>query len=169
MWSVWLVFCDCGFHSICPLMDKDKGLMGASWWERLTEGETGSYSDGHGCVPSLGTAKPSWRRSPLALPQSGQNLHRTGKLTLGGHKQNFEHTRTQEKGAVTPQETDPDLPVSVVASLVEVWVSGGMRQGQRHWVRQCVHDPSEGGRCYPHHLHHRLASGQTTGREHKCR
>ena len=23
MWSVWLVFCDCGFHSVCPLMDKD--------------------------------------------------------------------------------------------------------------------------------------------------
>ena len=28
-----------------------------------------------------------------------------------GLKQNLVHTRTQEKGAVTPQETDPDLPV----------------------------------------------------------
>ena len=27
-------------------------------------------------------------------------------------------TRTHEKGAVTPQETDPDLPVSVEESLV---------------------------------------------------
>ena len=36
-----------------------------------------------------------------------------GKQTLGAHKQNIMHTRTQEKGAVTPQETDPDLPVSV--------------------------------------------------------
>ena len=36
MWSVWLVFCDCGFHSVCPLTDKDKSLMEASWWERLT-------------------------------------------------------------------------------------------------------------------------------------
>ena len=26
MWSVWLVFCDHGFHSICPLMDKIRGL-----------------------------------------------------------------------------------------------------------------------------------------------
>ena len=26
MWSVWLVFCDCGFHSVCPLMDKGKSL-----------------------------------------------------------------------------------------------------------------------------------------------
>ena len=35
MSSVWLVFCDCGFHSACPLMEKDKRLMEASWWERL--------------------------------------------------------------------------------------------------------------------------------------
>ena len=48
MWSDWLIFCDCGFHSLCPLMEKDKRLMGASWWERLTEGESGSCSDGQG-------------------------------------------------------------------------------------------------------------------------
>ena len=68
MWSVWLVFCDCGFQSVCPLMEKDKRLREASWWERLTEGETGSLLmggamlsrsliqfsvDGRGCVPSL--------------------------------------------------------------------------------------------------------------------
>ena len=40
MWSDWLVFCDCGFHSVCPLMDKDKRLMEASWWQRRTEVET---------------------------------------------------------------------------------------------------------------------------------
>ena len=45
-----------------------------------------------------------------------------GKQTLGGHKQNLVNTRTQEKGAVTPQETDPDFPVSVQESLVEVWM-----------------------------------------------
>ena len=27
MWSVWLVFCDCAFHSVGPLMDKDKRLV----------------------------------------------------------------------------------------------------------------------------------------------
>ena len=32
MWSDWLVFCDCGFHSVCPLMEKDKRLMETSWW-----------------------------------------------------------------------------------------------------------------------------------------
>ena len=46
MWSDWLVFCDCGFQFVCPLMEKDKRLMEASWWERLTEGEIGSCSDG---------------------------------------------------------------------------------------------------------------------------
>jgi len=30
-----------------------------------------------------------------------------GKQSLGGHKQNLVCTRTQEKGAVTPQEADP--------------------------------------------------------------
>ena len=41
MWSDWLVFCDCGFQSICPLMEKDKRLMEASWWERWTERKLG--------------------------------------------------------------------------------------------------------------------------------
>ena len=36
------------FHSVCPLMEEDKRLMEASWWERLTKGNTGSYSDGQG-------------------------------------------------------------------------------------------------------------------------
>ena len=30
------------------LMDKDKRQMEVSWWERLTEGETGSFSDEQG-------------------------------------------------------------------------------------------------------------------------
>ena len=57
-----------------------------------------------------------------------------GKQTLGGHKQNFVHTRTQEKGAVTPQETDPDLAVSVQEPPAEAGVSSGLLQGQGLWV-----------------------------------
>ena len=34
-WSVGLVVWDCGVHSVFPLMDKDKRLTEASWWERL--------------------------------------------------------------------------------------------------------------------------------------
>ena len=53
-----------------------------------------------------------------------------GKQTLGGYKQNLVCTKTQEKGAVTPQETDPDLPGSVQESPVEAWVGGGQLQGR---------------------------------------
>ena len=55
-----------------------------------------------------------------------------GKQTLGGHKQNLVYTRTLEIEAVTPQETDPDLSVSVQESLVEAWVSGGLLPGWGH-------------------------------------
>ena len=53
-----------------------------------------------------------------------------GKQTLGGDKPNLVCTRTQENGAVTPQETDPDLPMRVQESLVEVCVDTGLLQGQ---------------------------------------
>ena len=55
-----------------------------------------------------------------------------GNQTLGGHKQNLVHTRTQEKGAVIPQETEPDLPVSVQESPAEAWVNSGLLRGQGH-------------------------------------
>ena len=45
-------FYDCGFHSVCPLMEKDKRLMETSWWESLTRGETGSCSAAHGVAKS---------------------------------------------------------------------------------------------------------------------
>jgi len=53
MWSDWLVFCDCGFQSVCPLLEKDKRRMEASWWERLTEGKTGSFLIGGPCSVNL--------------------------------------------------------------------------------------------------------------------
>ena len=59
-------------------------------------------------------------------------------VTLGGHKQNLVHTRTQEKGAVTPPETDPDLPMSAQEFPPEAWVSGGLPASARrgHSVQQ---------------------------------
>ena len=41
-------------------------------------------------------------------------------------QQNFVQGRTQEKGAVTPQETDPDVLMSVEESPAEAWVSVGL-------------------------------------------
>ena len=58
--------------------------------------------------------------------------HRTDagmeKQTLGGHKKNLVCTRTQEKGAVTPEENNPDLPVNVQESPVVSWVDSGLLQ-----------------------------------------
>ena len=47
-----------------------------------------------------------------------------GKQTLGGHKQSLVLTRTQEKGAVTPKETDSDLPMNAQEFPTEVCVGG---------------------------------------------
>ena len=73
-------------------------------------------------------------------------------------------TRTHEKGAATPQETDPDL----------LWVSRSLwrRHGSavacfRAGGTECSSDcmgPSEGGHYYLHYLHCSLASGQITER-----
>ena len=41
-------------------------------------------------------------------------------------------TRSQEKGAVSPQETEPDLPVSVQEPLVEAWLDSDLLWGQGH-------------------------------------
>ena len=111
--------------------------------------------------------KPSWRRSSLTHHRAARTYTGLGKQTLGGHKQNLVCTRTQEKGAVTPHGTDPDLPVRDQESPVEGWVNGGLLQGQGHWVfSSAFGGPSEGGHHYLHYLHHNLASGQITGREH---
>ena len=96
--------------------------------------------------------------------------HRTytglGKQTLGGHKQNLVPTRTREKGAGTPQGTDPGLPVGVSRSP---WRRRGSavyccRVGGTECSSACL-GPLEGGGQYLHYLHLSLVSGQTTGKE----
>ena len=67
---------------------------------------------------------------------------------------------------MTPQETDPVLPMSVHVSLVEPWVSSGLLQSQGTECSSVCMGPFEGGCLYLHYLHHSLASGQITGREH---
>ena len=68
LWSDWLVFCDCGFQSVCPLMEKDKRLKKASWWDRLTEGETGSCSDGWGHAQEIFNPIFCWWVGLCSLP-----------------------------------------------------------------------------------------------------
>ena len=68
---------------------------------------------------------------------------------------------------MAPQETDPDLSVSVQESLAEVWVDSSLLQGLGHYVRQCMHETFEGGGNYLHYPLHSLVSGQKTGRENR--
>ena len=96
--------------------------MKASWWERLPEGETESCSDewGHAhkyLIQFKDLIKLGLKSNPIPARDTGRA------------ETYLVCTRTQEKGAVTPQETDPDLPMSVQESLVEAWVSRGLLQG----------------------------------------
>ena len=52
-----------------------------------------------------------------------------GETVFWRAQKNLVWTMTQEKGAVTPQEIDPDLPGTVQESPGEAWVGGGLLQG----------------------------------------
>ena len=60
---LWLWFSFC-----LPLMDKDKRLMEASWWERLTEGKTGSCSDGQDHAQKIFNPIFYWWAGLCSLP-----------------------------------------------------------------------------------------------------
>ena len=82
-----------------------------------------------------GCSRPGYGISPLGEvainpPQSRQNLHRTGETD--SCRAQIKLCVHQEKGAVTPQEADPDLPVSVQESLVEARVGSDLLQGWGH-------------------------------------
>ena len=83
-----------------------------------------------------------------------------GKQTLGVHKQKLLCTRTQEKEAVTPEETDPDL--LVVSSNLQ-WrhglVEACCRVKGTEQNSVCM-GPFEGGHHYLHYLYHNLVSGE---------
>ena len=60
---LWLWFSFC-----LPLMNKDKRFMEASWWERLTVGETGSCSDGQGHAQQIFNPIFCWWAGLCSLP-----------------------------------------------------------------------------------------------------
>ena len=76
--------------------------------------------------------KPSWEDG-AARPYIG-----LGNRLLEG-------TRTQEKGAVTSQETDLDLSVSVQESPAEAWDGGGLLHSWGHCVQQGLRGPLQEG------------------------
>ena len=64
-----------------------------------------------------------------------QDFHRirgNKDSTLGGQTENLLHTKTQGKGAVTLQETEPDIFAGVGRSPVEAWGGSSSTQGPRH-------------------------------------
>ena len=78
---------------------------------------------------SIRACRISWTEEPGGLQSIGWQRVRS-KTEATSHskkeevnKQNLVLTRTQEKGAVSPKETDPDLPVSVRESPAEVWLA----------------------------------------------
>ena len=49
--------------------------------------------------------------------------------SLRGHKQNSVHAKTQRRGAVTPQQTEPKIPASVGGPPLEALVGKDSPQG----------------------------------------
>ena len=95
----------------------------------------------HNRFPNLRVQQRNWEFSGnLTLKASGiwlQDFHRTGKQRfLEGTNKNLVCTRTQKKGAMTPQETETDLSVHVRKSLEEAWVDSSLPWGQIHWLQQ---------------------------------
>ena len=78
-------------------------------------------------VPSKSDLEDQWDLT-IGLLQEGE-----ADSCLGGYKQNLVCAKTQRKGAVIPQETEPKLPASVGGSPVEVWVGKASPQAQGHW------------------------------------
>ena len=90
------------------------------------------------------------RRSPSKMvggAKSGLESNPIPTRDTWSAQTNLVHTRTQEKGAVTPKEkrvvtpkeTDPDLPVDFQESPAEVWISSGLLQGWGYSVLLCMH------------------------------
>ena len=108
-------------------MEKDKRLMEDSWWERLTEGETGSSSDGRGhgpkslipfsvdgrgCVPSLlFDLKPNYSLVVKIMVTSFKRSHACTAILCPGPCSGHRQPRP-------PQETPGNSQVSLGQSLV---------------------------------------------------
>ena len=124
---------------------------GTGIWTRNPQGIWFWRSAGFGCRISIGWGWGVDRNSPF-----------------GGHKQNLVYTMTQEKGAVTPQETGPDLAV-VLGGLLWSHESAegppivGMGSLEQHfWEKPSWGLPLPYLRACRHQIW--VSSGQTTNR-----
>ena len=88
-----------------------------------------------------GSSKGSGNPQRICLSRSMDLDYRTatglGKQRLfKGTNKSLVFTRTQGKWAVTQQQTEPELPVSIQECLAETWVDSGLLWGQEHWQQQ---------------------------------
>ena len=133
--------------SVCPLMEKNKRLMEAFWWERLTEGETGSCSDGWGHVQQMCNPIFCWWAVFLPCcfdlrPKYGRGNTDSG-TSFKRSKAWREHNPTfQQKNGLKiywawpgPSEQDPDSP-SGSLSHQEASISLLSIRGQTEWNPQ---------------------------------
>ena len=93
--------------------------------------------------PSTGecwiSAKKEYTSRPRAKEKPQQDGRR-GEIAFRNKLHTCQkHSEGSNKTLCTPgdsTETEPDLPLSIWVSPVEVWVSSGLLQGQRLWVQQ---------------------------------
>ena len=143
-----------------PHRDRDRLCLGVSWGGVSQQWTTA----GAGALGMASALLEEVAINPTIEPQ--ELTWDCGNRLLEGTN-NLVCTRTQEKGAVAPQEADPDLPVRIQESLVEAAAPSAVaccRVGGTECGSVC-RGPFEGGRHYLHYLHHSLASGQITGKE----
>ena len=128
---MWLVFCECGFQSVCPLMEKDKRFMETSWWERLTEGETGFCSDGGAMLSKslIQFSVDGWSYVPSQIFTWGQTMVEVMKVMVTSFKWSHACTATLSAQPCsrphwptpmleTPAHSQASLGQSLVGSLL---------------------------------------------------
>ena len=129
MWSDWLVFCDCGFQSVCPLMEKDKRLTKDSWWERLT-GMGGRWWWKLGLVLVGGAtlsksliqfSVQGWSCVPSLLFTWGQTMVEVMKIKVTSFK--WSHTCTATLIAPNPATGHHQPTPLLLDTPGQIWVS----------------------------------------------
>ena len=87
----------------------------------------------HWIPPKKGTACPRTKEKPQ---QDGRRSKITFRIKPHTHQRCLEGSNKILCIPGDPTETEPDLPLSVSVSPVEVWVCTSLPQGQRLWVQQ---------------------------------
>ena len=128
MWSVWFVFCDCGFRSVCPLMEKDNRLMEASRWERLTGGKLGLLLMG-GVMLNKSLIQFSFEGQTVFPPcylTWGQTMVEVMKIMETSFKRSHAGTATLTAPSPAAGHHRPTPPLKLLDTHGQVWVSHGV-------------------------------------------